>query len=77
MLHRAVIFNRVDIVKLILAMKPRGHSIDTLFDNQRRTALHYAYALDEFDEVRLVLRESGCSDHTLDRVTTKRATVLV
>ena len=67
MLHRAVVFSRIEFVKHILGCKPRGHSIDTLFDHHRRTALHYAYGLKDFDEVRLVLRENGCSDHSLDR----------
>ncbi|KAI1292840.1 hypothetical protein HDE_06808 [Halotydeus destructor] len=67
LLHRAVIFNRVDFVRHILSLKPNGQSVDTLFDNLRRTALHYAYGLKELEGVRYVLREFGCSDHTLDK----------
>lgn len=67
LLHRAVIFNRAEIVKTILALKPPGQSIDTLFDNQRRTALHYAYALRDLSVIRQMLREYGCSEHSLDR----------
>lgn len=68
LLHRAVIFNRRNIVQAILEKKPEGHSIDTLLDIYRRTALHYAYALPEFHDIRSLLREYGCSDHSLDMV---------
>ena len=68
LLHRAVVFNRRNIVQAILEKKPFGHSIDTLLDHTRRTALHYAYALSEFRDIRDLLREYGCSDHTLDLV---------
>lgn len=68
MLHKAVVFNRISIVQVILSNKPRGQSIDTLFDHHRRTALHYAHSLNELNDIRLILRESGCSEHSLDRV---------
>lgn len=68
LLHRAVIHNRVSIVQLILDLKPMGQSIDCLFDNYRRTALHYAEARTEWREVRDLLLEFGSSDHALDRV---------
>lgn len=68
LLHRAVIFNHRNIVQVILDEKPPGHSIDTLLDHMRRTALHYAYAVSDFQGVRDILRQFGCSDHSLDRV---------
>lgn len=68
LLHRAVIHERLSIVHLILEVKPAGQSIDCLFDNYRRTALHYAEARKEWQEARDLLREYGSSDHALDRV---------
>lgn len=68
LLHRSVIFRRVDIVKMILEAKSPSHSIDFLLDHHKRTALHYASALKSLNDVRDILREFGASDHVLDRV---------
>lgn len=69
LLHRAVIFDRVDIVKKILEGKSyRDTPIDFLLDHHKRTALHYASALKSLSEVRDILREFGASDHVMDRV---------
>ena len=77
LLHRAVIFNHRNIVQIILDEKPPGHSIDTLLDHMRRTALHYAYAVGDFQGVRDILRQFGCSDHSLDRVRALLGLVIV
>lgn len=66
-LHRAVVHNRKAFVEKILALKPVGHSIDSLLDHERRTALHYASGLVD-SEIRNLLRTYGCSDHVKDRV---------
>lgn len=68
LLHRAVIFDRVDIVKMILEGKSSRDSIDFLLDHHKRTALHYASALKSLSDVRDLLREFGASDHVMDRV---------
>lgn len=68
LLHRSVIFHRVDIVKMILEAKSPQDSIDFLLDHHKRTALHYASALKSLNDVRDILRDFGASDHVLDRV---------
>lgn len=67
LLHRAVLFNHPHLVKAILMLKSPHQSIDTLFDQHNRTALHYAYAIPEADEIRKLLLNSGCSEHVLDK----------
>lgn len=68
LLHRCVIFHRVDILGIILQAKSSRDSIDFLLDHHRRTALHYASLLQSLADVRDILREFGASDHVLDRV---------
>lgn len=75
LLHRSVIFHRVDIVKMILQAKSPRDSIDFLFDHHKRTALHYASALKSLNDVRDILRDFGASDHVLDRVSITIPTV--
>lgn len=75
MLHRAVIFNRKEMVQAILKLRPPGYSIDSLLDHQRRTALHYAYAKSEFAEIRDILRSYGCSEKVKDRVSLTFSTI--
>ncbi|XP_023233333.1 uncharacterized protein LOC111633036 [Centruroides sculpturatus] len=67
MLHKAVLFNHPHLVKAILMLKPPQQSIDTLFDQYNRTALHYAYAIPNAEEIRKLLLNCGCSEHVLDK----------
>ncbi|GIY78078.1 hypothetical protein CEXT_566142 [Caerostris extrusa] len=48
--------------------KPAKESIDNLFDQNRRTALHYAYASASMKEIKSLLMSYGCSEHVLDKV---------
>ncbi|GIY24555.1 hypothetical protein CDAR_177171 [Caerostris darwini] len=67
-LHRAVLYNRLKMVEIILEEKPAKESIDNLFDQNRRTALHYAYASASMKEIKSLLMSYGCSEHVLDKV---------
>ncbi|GFS43253.1 ankyrin repeat protein [Trichonephila inaurata madagascariensis] len=67
-LHRAVLYNRLKMVEIILAEKPPKESIDNLFDQNRRTALHYAYASASMKEIKSLLMSYGCSEHVLDKM---------
>ncbi|XP_042894754.1 uncharacterized protein [Parasteatoda tepidariorum] len=67
LLHKAVLHNRFEIVTDILLEKPCAESIDNLFDQNRRTALHYAYANSELRDIRALLMTYGCSEHVLDK----------
>lgn len=67
-LHRAVMYNRLKMVEIILAEKPPKESIDNLFDQNRRTALHYAYASASMKEIKSLLMSYGCSEHVLDKM---------
>ncbi|CAN7991089.1 unnamed protein product, partial [Ixodes hexagonus] len=68
LLHRAVLFNHPRIVQVILENIPQGQSIDTLLDQNHRTALHYAYGMPDAKEIVKLLMNAGCSEHTLDRI---------
>ena len=68
LLHRSVIFHRVDILKVILEAKSPGDSIDFLLDHHKRTALHYASSLKSLNDVRDILKEFGASAHVMDIV---------
>ncbi|GFT10210.1 ankyrin repeat protein [Nephila pilipes] len=67
-LHRAVLYNHLKMVEIILAEKPPKESIDNLFDQNRRTALHYAYASISMKEIKRLLMSYGCSEHVLDKM---------
>ncbi|PRD26670.1 UNVERIFIED_CONTAM: ankyrin repeat protein [Trichonephila clavipes] len=67
-LHRAVLYNRLKMVEIVLAEKPPKESIDNLFDQNRRTALHYAYASASMKEIKSLLMSYGCSEHVLDKM---------
>ncbi|GFQ99418.1 ankyrin repeat protein [Trichonephila clavata] len=67
-LHRAVLYNRLKMVEIILAEKPHKESIDNLFDQNRRTALHYAYASASMKGIKSLLMSYGCSEHVLDKM---------
>ncbi|GBN15955.1 hypothetical protein AVEN_253135-1 [Araneus ventricosus] len=67
-LHRAVLHNQLKMVEIILAAKPPKESIDNLFDQNRRTALHYAYASASMEEIKRLLMTYGCSEHVLDKM---------
>ncbi|KAF8769873.1 putative ankyrin repeat protein-like protein [Argiope bruennichi] len=67
-LHRAVLHNQLKMVEIILSAKPSKESIDNLFDQNRRTALHYAYASASMKEIRKLLMTYGCSEHVLDKI---------
>ncbi|KAG8177871.1 hypothetical protein JTE90_004267, partial [Oedothorax gibbosus] len=68
LLHKAVIYNRLSMVEIILDHKPPTESIDNLFDQNRRTALHYASASASFKDIKKLLMSYGCSEHVLDKV---------
>lgn len=68
LLHRAVLFNRPQIVEAILQNTPPGQSVDTLLDQHHRTALHYAFAMRDGQPLVRLLINAGCSEHTLDRI---------
>ncbi|XP_054720079.1 uncharacterized protein LOC129229737 [Uloborus diversus] len=68
LLHRAILFNRLDLVHIILKNKLPSESIDCLFDQFHRTALHYAYASSATKEIQKLLLDYGCSEHVLDKM---------
>ncbi|XP_076330855.1 uncharacterized protein LOC143236459 [Tachypleus tridentatus] len=67
LLHRAVLHNHELIVNAILLHKPSEESVDSLFDQYHRTALHYAYGMTEAGPIRRKLLDHGCSEHVLDK----------
>ncbi|XP_035209482.1 uncharacterized protein LOC118183972 isoform X3 [Stegodyphus dumicola] len=67
LLHSAVLHNHKKIVEIILSEKPIKESIDNLFDQNHRTALHYAYARATAKEIKNMLLSYGCSEHVLDK----------
>ena len=68
-LHKAVLHKQRAVVKYLseIFVYQMHRKIDEIRDQWHRTALHYAYAHDDNDQLVNVLLDVGASEFTLDK----------